>query len=55
MACVNLALIGVIIAAILMSATWNPGVTFMIMHVEVELQNVLRDAIFSVSRWRRWR
>ena len=43
---VNLALIGVIIAAILMSATWKPGVTFTIMHVEVELQNVLRDMIF---------
>ncbi len=42
----NLALIGVIIAAILVSATWKPGVAFHVFGVEVELQNVLRDACF---------
>src|SRR4051794_26815863 len=42
----NLALIGVIIAAILVSATWRPGVAFHVFDVEVELQNVLRDACF---------
>jgi Na+/H+ antiporter NhaD/arsenite permease-like protein len=40
---VNLALIGVIIAAILLSATWRPGVAFTILHVPVEGQNLVRD------------
>ncbi|MHB2167236.1 sodium:proton antiporter [Alsobacter sp. R-9] len=43
---VNVALIGVIIAAILMSATWKPGVAFRVAGVEAEWQNILRDAIF---------
>jgi Na+/H+ antiporter NhaD/arsenite permease-like protein len=44
----NLALIGVIIAAILLSATWKPGVAFSVMGVDVELQNLLRDVCFVV-------
>jgi len=43
---VNLALIGVIIAAILMSAYWKPGVVFHVFGIEFELQNLVRDAIF---------
>ena len=43
---VNFALIGVIIAAILMSAYWKPGITFSIFGIPVELQNVIRDVIF---------
>lgn len=43
---INFALIGVIIAAILMSASWKPGVAFSIAGVAVEIQNLLRDAIF---------
>src|SRR5690606_11192549 len=43
---VNLLLIGVIIAAILMSAYWKPGIAFHIFGVEIELQNILRDVIF---------
>ena len=43
---VNFALIGVIIAAILMSAYWKPGISFTIFGVEIELQNIVRDAIF---------
>ncbi|TAK48628.1 MAG: sodium:proton antiporter [Xanthobacteraceae bacterium] len=45
---VNFALIAVIIAAILMSATWNPGVSFHVAGVGLELQDLLRDAIFVV-------
>lgn len=42
---VNLPLLAGVIAAILMSGTWNPGVTFTVAGVELELQNLLRDAI----------
>lgn len=41
----NLALIGVIIAAILMSAYWKPGITFTVPGATIEIQNVLRDVI----------
>jgi Na+/H+ antiporter NhaD/arsenite permease-like protein len=43
---INFILIGVIIAAILMSASWKPGISFHIAGVELELQGLLRDAIF---------
>ena len=43
---VNFVLIGVIIAAILMSAYWKPGISFTIVGVELPLQNLLRDALF---------
>jgi Na+/H+ antiporter NhaD/arsenite permease-like protein len=41
---VNLALIAAIIAAILGSALWKPGIAFDMLGTEVELQNLLRDA-----------
>lgn len=40
---INLLLIAVIIAAILLSATWKPGIAFDIYGTPVELQNLLRD------------
>ncbi len=43
---INFILIGVIIAAILMSASWKPGISFHLVGVELELQDLLRDAIF---------
>jgi Na+/H+ antiporter NhaD/arsenite permease-like protein len=42
----NLIWIGMVIAAILMSASWKPGVAFTIAGVGVEIQNIVRDAIF---------
>ncbi len=45
---VNLALIAVIIAAILMSAQWKPGISFHVAGVDLKLQDLLRDAIFVV-------
>ena len=42
----NLALIGVVILAILMSAAWKPGVAFSVMGTPVEWQNLLRDGVF---------
>jgi Na+/H+ antiporter NhaD/arsenite permease-like protein len=46
---VNLGLIGVVIAAILMSAAWKPGVSFSIHGVVVELQTALRDLVFVLA------
>jgi Na+/H+ antiporter NhaD/arsenite permease-like protein len=43
---VNLPLIGVVIAAILMSAQWKPGIAFTVAGTELQLQDLLRDAIF---------
>jgi Na+/H+ antiporter NhaD/arsenite permease-like protein len=40
---VNFVLFSAIIAAILGSATWKPGIAFHVYTVNVELQNVLRD------------
>ncbi len=41
----NLPLLAGVIAAILLSAIWKPGVTFTVSGVELELQNLVRDAI----------
>ncbi len=41
----NLPLLAGVIAAILMSASWKPGIVFAIHGVEVELQNLVRDGI----------
>ena len=47
---INIALIGVIIAAILLSASWKPGISFTILGTTVELQNALRDlALVAVT------
>jgi Na+/H+ antiporter NhaD/arsenite permease-like protein len=42
---VNMLLIGVVIAAVLMSASWKPGVAFTLAGVPVEGQNLARDLI----------
>ena len=42
---VNLALIGVAIAAILVSGLWKPGIEFTIHGVHLPLQNLMRDAV----------
>ncbi|MHA6641463.1 sodium:proton antiporter [Mesorhizobium sp. A623] len=41
----NLPLLAGVIAAILMSASWKPGIVFTVQGVEVELQNLVRDVI----------
>jgi Na+/H+ antiporter NhaD/arsenite permease-like protein len=45
---INFLLLAAVIAAILMSAQWKPGLTFSIGGVPVEFQNVVRDIIFVV-------
>jgi Na+/H+ antiporter NhaD/arsenite permease-like protein len=46
---VNFVLLGVVIGAILMSAYWKPGISFSLAGVEVQLQNIVRDAIFVAA------
>jgi Na+/H+ antiporter NhaD/arsenite permease-like protein len=42
---INVPLIAAIVAAILMSVTWRPGVVLAVRGSELQLQNLLRDAI----------
>jgi Na+/H+ antiporter NhaD/arsenite permease-like protein len=42
---VNIPLLAGVIGAILMSASWQPGVAFTLFNVPVELQNLVRDVI----------
>ncbi len=46
---INLLLIAVIVAAILMSAEWKPGITFTVAGTPLALQDVARDAIFALA------
>ena len=52
---INFLLIALIVAAILLSATWDPGINFDICGTELALQNLVRDAalvlIAMLSLW----
>jgi len=41
----NFVLLGGVIGAILLSASWKPGVAFTLLNVPVELQNLVRDVL----------
>jgi Na+/H+ antiporter NhaD/arsenite permease-like protein len=45
---VNLLLLLAVVAVVLMSGVWKPGVSFTVYHNEVELQNVVRDVLLVV-------
>ncbi len=46
----NFLYLGIILAAVIMSGYWKPGIHFMFYEVKVELQNILRDVIiFSAA------
>lgn len=46
----NIVLMMAIVGVVLMSGTWKPGVTWTIYHVEIELQNVVRDvALLAIT------
>lgn len=45
---VNILLLGFLVGAVLLSGLWKPGISFAIYHVEVELQNVVRDVLLIV-------
>ncbi|MCB1884348.1 MAG: sodium:proton antiporter [Geminicoccaceae bacterium] len=52
---VNLLLLLGIVASVLLSGIWKPGITFEIYHVEIAIQNVARDllllAVAGLSLW----
>ncbi|UCI07868.1 sodium:proton antiporter [Mesorhizobium sp. B1-1-8] len=47
----NLPLLAGVIGAILLSASWKPGVSIPILGVSLELQNLVRDAIILALSW----
>jgi Na+/H+ antiporter NhaD/arsenite permease-like protein len=51
----NVGLLGAIVVAVLMSGVWKPGVSITVNHIEIELQNVLRDVLLLVIAWISWR
>ena len=52
---INFLLLGIVIALVLMSGLWKPGISFDIMGTHVELQNIVRDVLLIgvvfVSLW----
>ena len=42
---INILLLAGVVAAVLMSGSWKPGISVSIYHTPVELQNILRDVI----------
>jgi Na+/H+ antiporter NhaD/arsenite permease-like protein len=52
---VNLLLLVGVVLSVLMSGVWNPGIGFTVYHVEVELQNLLRDLLLLLIAGASWR
>lgn len=51
----NILLLGGVVAAVLMSGVWKPGIEFTVYHVDIALQNVARDLILlglAVLSWK---
>jgi Na+/H+ antiporter NhaD/arsenite permease-like protein len=44
----NIVLLGAIAAAVLMSGFWRPGTGFTVYHVEIALQNLVRDVLLLI-------
>jgi Na+/H+ antiporter NhaD/arsenite permease-like protein len=42
---INLLLLAAVVLAVLMSGIWQPGISFTIYHVEVQLQSIVRDLL----------
>ncbi len=52
---VNILLLGGVIAAVLMSGVWKPGIAIHLYHVDIQLQNVVRDLLLlglAVLSWK---
>jgi Na+/H+ antiporter NhaD/arsenite permease-like protein len=52
---INVLLLGAILLAVLASGVWKPGVSFSINHIELELQNVLRDLALLAIAFVSWK
>jgi Na+/H+ antiporter NhaD/arsenite permease-like protein len=51
---INLLLLVGVVLAVLMSGVWAPGISFTLYHVEVELQNLLRDLLLLLIAGASW-
>ena len=51
---VNLVLLIGVVLAVLMSGVWDPGISFTLYHVEVELQSLLRDLLLLLLAGASW-
>ncbi|HSO46662.1 MAG TPA: sodium:proton antiporter [Rhizobiaceae bacterium] len=52
---INVALLGAILLAVLASGIWKPGIKFTINHIDVELQNLMRDITLLAIAWVSWK
>ena len=52
---INVGLLGFILLAVLVSGIWKPGVKITLHDVDIELQNVLRDALLLFIAFISWR
>jgi Na+/H+ antiporter NhaD/arsenite permease-like protein len=50
----NIILLGCVVGAVLVSGVWDSGVSITIYHVELELQNILRDMLLLLIAWVSW-
>ena len=50
----NLIILAFAVGAVLMSGIWNPHISFSVYHVEVELQNLLRDLLLLALTFTSW-
>ncbi len=51
----NILLLLGVVASVLMSGLWKPGISFTIYHVNIELQNVVRDGLLLVIAALSWK
>jgi Na+/H+ antiporter NhaD/arsenite permease-like protein len=51
----NVALLGGIVLAVLVSGIWKPGLRVTVNHIDIELQNVARDVVLLFIAWLSWR
>jgi Na+/H+ antiporter NhaD/arsenite permease-like protein len=50
----NIILLGCVVGAVLMSGVWDSGISITVFHVDLELQNVLRDVLLLLIVWVSW-
>lgn len=52
---INLLLLAAIVGAVLLSGVWDPGIHLTVYHVEIALQNLVRDVLLLAIAYGSWR
>ncbi|MGH6917702.1 MAG: sodium:proton antiporter [Geminicoccaceae bacterium] len=52
---INLVLLAGVVLSVLLSGVWQPGVSFTVYHVEVELQHLTRDVLLLLIAYASWK